>query len=191
MRKYFLFMVLIATVLTSSGCANSTTTDPGTAIAKTYWTIDEAHIDREFEHAPKVTYNADGSLMTVFEAVGVLFGELSHDKRIYAPYEVVTPGSKQLEVNPEGVKIYFPDQDDYKRYESGEQIESLRMWIVFLDKEDEVWCWEYIGYPSSSRTPFNIKYPGPNLKLSVLANAWSSTWVPGNYRVAFLLATHN
>lgn len=193
MRRLFLVLLIAFLLIAATGCTGKTIAGSSGATTETagkiYWTINENRIDHYFEHAPKNTYNQDGSFKSVEEVATLLF-DYTHEKsfRLTFPFTVVPKGATKLEIPKIGVAAYIPDEDAFKLYESGKAPESMRLWLVFLDKNDEAWCWEYVGYDGWGGL-FDITNPGSNQVLKIKAIALRNTWSPDSKLISFLLVS--
>lgn len=142
MRKFFLVtLLLMILVLSLSGCtAEANKLDP----TKTYWRINEKDLTTDTYTVPKLAYGDDGEIMKVGDAVNTLWKDYVSDvidNFFDIPFEVIPKGTVFLEATDNG-KFYIPDTEAFHNLTNGIMPEEIRLWCVFIDKDDNVRCIE-------------------------------------------------
>ncbi|MGI6612182.1 MAG: hypothetical protein ACOX0Z_01215 [Candidatus Nanosyncoccaceae bacterium] len=191
-RKFFLFLTLTM-VLFTVGCANKDVAAQPTVTTeveegKILCAINKLKKDENWEHAPNLAYNEDGSFKKDVEVFAAMFGTKSNAGIADVSFELIHPGTKQIKINTEGISVFIPDYDAFDEYASGYLVDKMRLWVVFVDRNNEIWYWEYIG---KKGIPYglNISYPGPYQELTVIIAATHNQWKPGIHTINFILST--
>lgn len=187
MRKVLLIVLMMLGMVLISACSSPENMDKPGSDGKNYWVIGKARIDQEWDHAPRNIYNDDGSFKNRGEVFNALFG-MDPDRIIdKISYQLVKPGTKRLEVTENPHTVYIADYDLFLKLEAGEQIESIRLWLPFIDRSNEVWCWEFVCKSDYSIANL-IQKPGAPQELSVDVVNGDMYWEPGPYIFDFTLS---
>lgn len=183
MRKFFLIIMVLAVAISATACSSTKPKNDG----KTYWRIGN-NIDTNWEHAPKAVYRDNGRFKRMGDVVESLFLVEPGWNVVKIDYQVAEPNAKYLEIADNGVIVYVAEPDLLERLEAGEKIESIKLWMPFVDQNDEIWCWEFVltsDYRYGDRNL--IQYPGPNQTLHVILNGADMSWEPGPLCFGFIL----
>lgn len=182
MRKFLLVVIIIAVALGNTACSNTTTTN-----SLSSWKVG-TKIDEKWEHIPKIIFNDDGSLKNREEVTQILFGVETNSIIVKIPYTIITPGTKRIDVTPDEVKLYSPDHDLFQKLESGELVESIRLWMPFVDKNGEIWCWEFVC-KSDYSTHNRIENAGPNMVIHTNIGHGIAPWKLTPTTFAFIVSS--
>ena len=191
MRKFFLIVMVLVVALSTTACSITNQIGPPKDDGKTYWRVG-SNIDVNWEHAPKAVYNEDGSFKNRGEVTELLFLVKPKWSVVPISYQVAEPNTQYLEISDNGVTVYVAEPDLLEKLENDEQIESIRLWMPFVDKNDEIWCWEFVLTSDYRYGASNlIQYPGPDQTLHTGIENSILPWKPGPLCFGFVLTRRN